>query len=89
MEGLASAIQQQQVGFPEGVLLDELESFEFEYRAGGGVRYEAPPGLHDDGVCALALAQRKRTIFGNTLQFSIRPAPSIAVPSMSDDRGWQ
>ena len=33
----------------------ELEAFEFTYTA-SGVRYEAPPGLHDDGVMALALA---------------------------------
>ena len=33
----------------------ELEAFEYEYRQ-GGVRYSAPEGMHDDGVCALALA---------------------------------
>lgn len=33
----------------------ELSSFEFTYTA-SGVKYEAPPGQHDDGVCALALA---------------------------------
>lgn len=55
MERLASSIQQGTVRFPEGWLANELESFEYQYRA-SGVRYSAPEGLHDDGVCALALA---------------------------------
>lgn len=58
MEGLASAIHQGHVGFPQGWLTNELESFEYEYRS-GGVRYSAPNGFHDDGVCALALAFQK------------------------------
>jgi phage terminase large subunit-like protein len=36
-------------------LVAELETFEFTYTA-TGVKYEAPPGEHDDGVMALALA---------------------------------
>lgn len=55
MEGLAVAIQQQNIGFPDGIIKDELESFEFEYTR-TGVRYSAPEGQHDDVVCALALA---------------------------------
>jgi phage FluMu gp28-like protein len=55
MEGLALAIQQRKVLFPEGPIKDELENFEFEYTR-TGVRYTAPEGLHDDCVCALALA---------------------------------
>lgn len=55
MEGLASAIQQQRVTFPDGWLRTELENFEYQY-SGATVRYGAPEGLHDDGVCALALA---------------------------------
>jgi hypothetical protein len=56
MEGLAVAIQQHQVAFPEGLLSVELEGFEYQYTNTGGVRYGAPEGMHDDGVCALALA---------------------------------
>jgi len=59
MEGLAGAIQQREIGFPSGWLTAELENFEYEY-VGGRVRYSAPEGLHDDGVCALALANRCR-----------------------------
>ncbi len=55
MEGLAVAIQGEEVHFPEGALLTELELFEYEYYR-GGVKYSAPEGMHDDCVCALALA---------------------------------
>ena len=55
MERLAVAIQQQQITFPEGQLLNELLSFEYVYTR-TGAQYSAPTGLHDDGVCALALA---------------------------------
>ena len=55
MERLAVAIQQGQIGFPEGLLLNELLSFEYVYTR-TGAQYSAPTGLHDDGVCALALA---------------------------------
>lgn len=58
MEGLASAIQRHEIAFPTGVLQSELESFEYEYTR-TGVRYSAPEGQHDDGVCALALANHK------------------------------
>jgi hypothetical protein len=62
MEGLTATIQRGEIRFPgkdQGNpyrwLVDELESFQYEYRE-HGVRYSAPEGLHDDGVCALALA---------------------------------
>jgi hypothetical protein len=55
MEGLAVAIQKQEIGFPDGIIAYELESFEYEYTR-GGVKYSAPSGMHDDTVCALALA---------------------------------
>lgn len=55
MEGLAGAIHRNEVIFPNGFLVNELETFEYEYTR-TGVRYSAPEGLHDDGVCALALA---------------------------------
>jgi hypothetical protein len=55
MEGLSAAIHQRKVIFPEGVIKAELESFEYQM-TGTGVKYTAPPGLHDDCVNALALA---------------------------------
>ena len=55
MEGLAVAIQQRNVTFPNGALKAELDAFEYEYTR-SGVHYSAPAGMHDDGVCALALA---------------------------------
>jgi phage FluMu gp28-like protein len=61
MEGLASAIQQAKIGFPEGVIVDELDVFEYQFTA-NGVRYSAPSGFHDDCVMALALAWQNHNI---------------------------
>lgn len=59
MEGLAVAIHQQMVRFPEGPISLELEQFEYSFSR-TGIRYSAPEGMFDDCVCSLALAQRKR-----------------------------
>lgn len=56
MGGLAVAIQQQKVSVLEGVIRNELESFEYTVTPSGNVRYTAPEGEHDDCVCALAMA---------------------------------
>ncbi len=63
MEGLAIAIQRRELRLPDGLavggtLRAELEAFEFAYSR-TGVRYAAPAGMHDDCVCALALAWRQ------------------------------
>jgi phage FluMu gp28-like protein len=59
MQRLVAAFQGKELVIPDDDasrwLYHELECFEFEYTA-TGVRYEAPPGEHDDGVMALALA---------------------------------
>jgi Phage terminase large subunit len=60
MEGLAVGIQQRHIRYPDGPIVNELEQFEYEYTK-TGVRYGAPEGMHDDCVCSLALANRKRT----------------------------
>jgi phage FluMu gp28-like protein len=60
MEGLAVAIQQGTIGYPDGVIVDELETFEYEYTR-TGCRYTAPAGLHDDTVCAIALAKKRQS----------------------------
>ena len=59
MEGLAVAIQQTQISYPLGVIKNELDNFEYQYTR-TGVTYSAPEGLHDDCVCALALAVRRK-----------------------------
>jgi hypothetical protein len=57
MEGLALSIQKGDICIiPE--MVDELESFEFIYSK-TGVKYSAPEGMHDDIVCALALANHR------------------------------
>jgi Terminase large subunit, T4likevirus-type, N-terminal len=57
MEGLALAIHERKVRYPDGPIVIELLSFEYEFTR-LGIRYSAPPGMHDDCVCALALAWR-------------------------------
>ena len=64
MEALASAIQRSASRVPAGWLVSELKTFEYEYTQ-TGVRYSAPAGLHDDGVCALALAVRMQAMVGS------------------------
>lgn len=55
MEGLSVAIGQRDITYPEGPIVNELEEFEYVYSK-MGVKYSAPEGMHDDCVCALALA---------------------------------
>ena len=57
MELLSTKISTQGVTYPDGDIVRELEQFEYEYSR-TGVKYNAPPGLHDDCVMALALALR-------------------------------
>jgi hypothetical protein len=60
MEGLAVAIGKRNVTIQkEGVLRDELESFEYVLSKTLRVQYSAPEGLYDDAVCAFAMAVRK------------------------------
>lgn len=59
MEGLAMAIGQGEVSYPDGPIVLELKSFEYEYTR-FGVRYAAADGAHDDCVCALALAVMRK-----------------------------
>lgn len=59
MEGLAVAIQQHEITYPEGPIVNELQMFEYVYTR-TGVRYSAPEGLHDDCVMALGLAVQAR-----------------------------
>lgn len=57
IEGLALAIERGDVGLlTEAVGLNELLAYTMKRLAGGGFRYEAPSGGHDDTVIAMALA---------------------------------
>jgi hypothetical protein len=55
MQRLVTAIQTHFIGVPDGVMVSELEMFGYTFTP-NGVRYEAPPGMHDDTVMALGLA---------------------------------
>ena len=57
IESLALAIERGILALlDDPVLLGELASFTLERMPGGGYRYGAPPGAHDDTVIATALA---------------------------------
>lgn len=70
MEGLAYAIQNRQVTVLEGIMKDELDSFEFIYTR-TGVYYSAPEGMHDDAVNSLALARKVHQNAATTGEISI------------------
>lgn len=76
MERLASAIQRQAIRFPDGPIRQELDTFQYGYTA-TGVRYEAPPGLHDDCVMALALAVKGLP--------AMRPKPQDLTAKLKQD----
>jgi hypothetical protein len=87
MVGLAAAIQNREVTFPPGVIVDELECFEYAYSR-TGVRYTAPEGFHDDTVIALALAveQRRRlapSLAGATPGGAVAVSPWLGVDTQS------
>lgn len=69
MEGLAVAIQQKRIAYPDGPIVQELEAFEYVYSR-TGVRYSAPEGLFDDCVCSLALAVQQLAQVRPTLDVS-------------------
>lgn len=57
IEALALAFERGDIALlDEPWLIDELLAYEQERLPGGLLRYSAPPGGHDDGVMALALA---------------------------------
>lgn len=64
LDGLRVAIQSEQIRYPDGTIVSELEAFEYEYTR-TGVRYAAPEGMYDDCVMALALAWRHYCAHGN------------------------
>lgn len=55
MSRLSVTIQRRDIRFPEGPIVEELKLFGYEATR-TGVVYSAPTGMHDDCVCALALA---------------------------------
>ena len=70
MEGLSTAIQQGKIGFPDGVIVQELQIFEYQFTA-NGVKYSAPSGFHDDCVMALALAWNNFNLKRGTGRYSL------------------
>lgn len=80
MQRLIAAFQNKELTLPdEPWLINELESFEFTYTS-HGVKYEAPRGLHDDGVMALGLA-----LHGWDRVQCVRPEEVGVLQAKSDD----
>ena len=71
MTGLQAALHSGTIGIPEGVLVEELEIFEYLFTA-TGVKYSAPAGFHDDAVCALALARDQWVKYSHRGSYSVR-----------------
>ena len=55
IEALVMAIQNENITYPEGDIVDELCDFEYKYTKSGHIQYGASSG-HDDAVIALSLA---------------------------------
>ena len=71
IESLALAIERGRLTLlDDPVLLAELAGFALERLPGGGYRYAAPPGAHDDAVMAAALAWHAVEYGGLSLSFA-------------------
>lgn len=71
IESLALAIERRDIGLlNDPTLLGELASYGMERLPGGGYRYSAPSGSHDDTVIATALAWHGVENGGATLSFA-------------------
>lgn len=82
MLGLAVAIQNEDVSYPAGRIVEELEIFEYEDK-GEMVLYTSPKGFHDDCVDALAMAVKRK------MTMDTRTYVTNAVPVlMTQTSGW-
>jgi hypothetical protein len=71
IEALALAIERREIALlPDEVLLNELTAYTIERLPGGGYRYTAPSGGHDDSVIALALAWHGIQYGGASVDFA-------------------
>lgn len=85
MEGLALALQQGRTSVLDGPHRAELEAFEYDVRA-GRVIYGAPSSMHDDTVCAHALAWYGAERFG--VQQSSRRATLGVIATATRSSVW-
>lgn len=72
MQRLAVCIHERKLKIPDGPIVRELETFQYEYTS-HGVRYEAPQGMYDDCVMALGLAVYGRDQFGELPDTTPKP----------------
>ncbi len=62
INGLISAFQKYEIKILKSEVSKECFNFTYEYSASGDIKYNAPTGLHDDCVNALALAVKCREL---------------------------
>jgi hypothetical protein len=71
IDALALAVERREIALlPDAVMLNELVAYTLERLPGGGYRYTAPAGGHDDTVIALALAWHGARYSGSTVDFA-------------------
>ncbi len=71
IESLSLAIERGDLSLiKDATLLNELSAYTLERLAGGGYRYSAPSGQHDDSVIALALAWYGVQMGGGRMSFA-------------------
>ena len=70
IESLALAFERREIGlYNDPVLVGELQAYTMERLPSGRFRYEAPSGMHDDCVIALALAHHGMLYSGSGITF--------------------
>lgn len=75
IEALVLAFEQGLIRIPRlPWLIDELLSYDSQRLPSGGLKYGAPPGKHDDGVMALAIAWHGRSYGGSNWASPIKYA---------------
>jgi hypothetical protein len=83
LEHLAVALQADECDVLEGVMQLEMEAFEYVYTR-TATRYSAPEGMHDDCVCALALAKLKYDAIASSLL-----SERFAIVSLEKESIWR
>lgn len=93
IQGLIVAIQQGDISFDPGVLVNELESFEYQVVVKDGrvtnIKYTAPEGMHDDCVMALALVVHRRQFMDRMALDARAHGTGDSEEQSDEDRAFQ
>ena len=79
IDNLAMSIERGELGLMDNpTQTAELQAYQYDVTPSGNVRMTAPPGMHDDIVIALALAEWGRTASGRRIPVGIITPQAIA-----------